>query len=150
MLLACHLGRPPPAGTAWHVAEVRAAAMEPGLEPALEAAVNGALAVRGALGDAHALRVLVLDASTGVAAASSGDEVHVARLRVRFEVDGDPADALVLQAEQAYGARALSAGGAASTLAASSSRAAAFATLADQLAADAADWLMLSAGGRDD
>jgi hypothetical protein len=146
-LLACHLGRPPVNGAAWHVEDVRSAAAEPGLDTTLEAALNGALAVRGALGDAVALRLLVLDASSGVAAADAGDEVHLARLRVRIEVGGNEPSSLVLQAEQAYGTRGLPSGGPGSTLAASTNRAAAFESLANQIAADAADWLMVHAGG---
>jgi len=137
--LACaySAGRAPSAVSEVSVGEVVAAAAEPGLKEALERSVADAAARRVRVGAGPALRATVL--STSVRPAAAGGVVAEASLSVRFQLEAGAAVELTGRRGFPMGAEPEAAAGA---------RAAAFAALADELAAEAVPRLLSAPAAR--
>ena len=130
-------GRAPASVAEVSVAAVIAATAEPGLKEALERSVADAAARRTRVGEGPALSATVL--STAVRPAAAGGVVAEASLTVRFQLEGRAAVEL-------SGRRGFSM--ALDPEAAAAERAAAFAALADELAAEAVPRLLSAPAAR--
>ncbi len=135
ILSGCHLGHPPPLAL-FTLGPFSTLAAEPGLDESVRRHLTAALARREALGEGSAVAVAVLSADTGLVASSSAHVVYEARLSLSVQLTGPAPRQVVLSGKRTYSA--------ASPLAASTARAAAFDELARELMSDAADWLLLS------
>lgn len=140
LILGCALHVGKPEGTRFPVSpgEIRATGVEPGLQEALAAGFQEALAQRGALSASGGLRVdlEVLDASTEVVAATADASVRRAHLSVAVQAWGPQPARVVLTGERGYTVPVTDG------LGASAARSEAFGGLARSLAADAATWVL--------
>jgi len=137
MLMACHVGRPPPSSSVFSVGRVVGATAEASLEDGLEKGLSSALAQRGALGEGVPVDVSVLSFDRQVSGVgTSGDLVHTGTLTVEFYVRGPMPRRVVLASQRSWLVSA------AVPIDAASERAAALAGLTGELSKDAAEWLL--------
>ncbi len=131
LLLGCtvHLGLPPSRGYA--VVRVDAPVAEPDVDTRVRAAIEGALAARGASGS-EALSVVVERASWSPARREGDVVVYTAELRLRLASGGRSRVAVASSQVPGPADAAL----------ARQARAAAFAALAERAAADGVTWLL--------
>lgn len=138
LLVACKVGRPPPASGPFTVNQVIASSAEPGLKDALSAGLGQALSARGALGaGGEAINVAVLRAVSTPSAVGPNSQIHTARLQVSIQVGARSAQ---FSAERSYSVIDPVQGAAA--------RASAFESLSHQLMRDAVMWLSVAPEGQ--
>lgn len=134
VLPGCHLGRPP--SNPARVGQVEVPFAQAGLPEAVRQGLADALAQRSALGGSRILDCRVLSAEALPAAVGqAGGRVERARLEVQYSLSGSRPAQVTLVAERSFSVSVQD------SLSAERARAAAFHSLAQQLGAEAADWV---------